>query len=172
MNKQALVKAVVLAISALWVSAATAAVEVKFIAPETFSDVRDSGFGRSETLAGIAAHLQTLAAAQFALAVPGKDLLIEVTDIDRAGELEPWGRDMREIRVLRAVGRPAISLRYVVSEGGRELRRGEAKLSDLSYLDRLNRYSSGDPIRFEKLMLDDWFSKEFAVAPVVAATKP
>lgn len=172
MNKQVIVKAVALALTGLWVGAASAAVEVKFIAPENFSDVRDSGFSRSQTLACIEAHLQTLAASQFGAAAPGKDLLIEVTDIDRAGELEPWGRDMREIRVLRTVGRPAINLRYVVSEGGREVRRGEAKLSDLSYLDRLNRYSSGDPIRFEKRMLDDWFSKEFAAVPMVAAKQP
>ena len=172
MSKQRVVKAVALVITGLWVTAASATVEIKFITPEEFSDVRDSGFGRSETLAGIEAHLQTLAASQFGATASGKDLLIEVTDIDRAGELEPWGRDMREIRVLRAVGRPAISLRYVVSEGGREVQRGEAKLSDLSYLDRLNRYPSGDPIRFEKRMLDDWFSKEFAAAPVVAAKQP
>jgi len=164
MNKQGVVKLVALAITGLWLSAASAAVEVKFITPEKFSDVRDSNFGRSETLAGIEAHLQTLAATQFGTAASGKDLLVEVTDIDRAGELEPWGREMREIRVLRTIGRPAITLRYVVSEGGHELRRGEARLSDLSYLDRSNRYPAGEPIRFEKRMLDDWFSKEFAVA--------
>ena len=164
MNQQSIATAVALAITSLWLNAASAAVVVKFIAPEKFSDVRDSGFARSETLTGIEGHLQILAAAQFASAAPGKDLLIEVTDIDRAGELEPWGRDMREVRVLRAVGRPAISLRFVVSESGHELRLGEARLSDMSYLDRLNRYPSGDPIRFEKRMLDDWFQKEFAVA--------
>ena len=172
MNKQRIVKAVVLLIAGLWVTAASATVEIKFITPEEFSDVRDSGFGHSETLKGIEAHLQALAAAQFGAAAPGKNLLIEVIDIDRAGQLEPWGREMQEIRVLRTVGSPSIKLRYAVSEGGREVRRGEARLVDLSYLDRLNRYSSGDPIRYEKRMLDDWFGKEFAAAPVVAAKQP
>lgn len=168
MNKQGIATAVALGISSLWIGVASATVTVKFITPEQFADVRDSGFARGETLAGIEAHLQTLAAAQFASAASssasGKDLLIEVTDVDRAGELEPWGRDMREVRVLRTVGRPAITLRYVLSEGGHELRRGEARLSDLSYLNRFNRYPSGDPIRFEKRMLDEWFNKEFVVA--------
>jgi len=164
MSKQDLVRALALAISGWWVTAATAAVEVKFVGPENFSDLRDSAFDRSETLAGIHAHLQTLTAAQFGAVAPSQDLLIEVTDIDRAGELEPWGRAMQQIRVLRSIGRPAITLRYVVSERGHEVRRGEARLSDLSYLDRLNRYPSGDPIRYEKRMLDDWFSKEFAAA--------
>ena len=169
MNKQGTIKVVALAIAGFWVSAVSATVEVKFITPENFSDVRDSNFQRSDTLAGIKAHLQTLAATQFAADAPGKDLLIEITDIDRAGELEPWGRTMQEVRVLRTIGVPAITLRYVVSEGGHELRRGEARLSDLSYLDRLNRYPSGDPIRFEKRMLDDWFNVEFPAAPAVAS---
>lgn len=164
MKKQGIAAALALAIASCWGNAASAAVAIRFITPDQFSDVRDSGFARAETLTGIEEHLLKLAGAQFATAGPGKDLLIEVTDIDRAGELEPWGRDMREVRVLRTVGRPAITLRYVVSEGGHELRRGEARLSDLSYLDRWNRYPSGDPIRFEKRMLDDWFRREFAVA--------
>jgi hypothetical protein len=30
----------------------------------------------------------------------------------------------------------------------------------MMYQQQLNRYSSGDPLRYEKRMLDDWFKKE------------
>ena len=42
MNKQGTIKVVALAIAGFWVSAVSATVEVKFITPENFSDVRDS----------------------------------------------------------------------------------------------------------------------------------
>lgn len=145
----------------VWVAttatAATAAVEVRFIAPEKFIDTRDAGSNREQLLKDLQAHLQTLGEQK----LPGKDLLIEITDIDRAGEVEPTGRLMKDIRIMRSVTRPAINLRYVVSEGGRELRRGESRLSDLSYLERANRYASGDSLRYEKRMLDEWFKTEF-----------
>ena len=144
---------------ALSTTAAMAAVDVRFISPEKFADTRDSMSSRDQMLNQLQEHLQKLSAKQLA----GKDLLIEVTDIDRAGEIEPRGRLMQDIRVMRSVTRPAISLRYVVSQGGRELRRGEARLSDLSYLERSNRYSAGDSLRYEKRMLDDWFKTEFKV---------
>lgn len=145
---------------ALAAGAASAAVEVRFIEPDNYVDVRSNSRDREQVLGALDAHLRQLGDKQ----LPGKDLLIEVTDIDLAGEVEPRGRLMQEVRVLRNITRPAMSLRYVVSEGGRELRRGEARLSDLGYLDRANRYFESDSIRYEKRMLDDWFKVEFAAA--------
>ena len=40
---------------------------------------------------------------------------------------------------------------------------GEERLRDMMYLDgRSNRYSTGDPLRYEKQMIDEWFSKKIA----------
>ena len=140
-------------------SLASAAVEVRFVEPDKYSDVSDFAGVRDRDLVlkDIQAHFRELGDKQ----LPGKDLLIEVTDIDLAGQVEPFGRRMDMLRVLRSSGRPAIELRYVLSEGGKELRQGKARLSDLGYLDRMNRYSSGDLIRYEKRMMDDWFRQEF-----------
>ncbi|HZX26131.1 MAG TPA: DUF3016 domain-containing protein [Telluria sp.] len=38
---------------------------------------------------------------------------------------------------------------------------GEDRLSNMDYLMRLNIYSSGDPLRYEKQMIDDWFKSDF-----------
>jgi hypothetical protein len=32
----------------------------------------------------------------------------------------------------------------------------------MTYLDKLNRYSSGETLRYEKQMLDEWFQARFA----------
>jgi hypothetical protein len=50
-------------------------------------------------------------------------------------------------------------LRYSLEDHGRVVASGEAALSDMSYMQRLNRYSSGDPIHYEKQMIDEWFDK-------------
>ena len=152
-----LFKLTALCVLALGTAAAVAAVEVRFITPEKFTDMRDAGSSREELLKDLQAHVQQLGDKH----LPGKDLLIEVIDIDRAGAIEPASRLMNDIRIMRSVTRPGISLRYVVSVGARELRRGEAQISDLAYLERSNRYPAGDSLRYEKRMLDDWFKKEF-----------
>ncbi|MBB4843975.1 hypothetical protein HNP55_002498 [Paucibacter oligotrophus] len=144
-----------------------AAVEVRFVNPEKFSDANRSTVDRDRVLQALQAHLRELGDQQ----LPGKDLLIEVSDVDLAGELEPHGRAMEMYRVLRPVTRPAIDLRFVLSEQGKELRKGQAQLSDLSYMDRFNRYDSNDSLRFEKRMLDEWFAKEFS-AEIKPAAKP
>ena len=43
---------------------------------------------------------------------------------------------------------------------GTTLRKGEANLSDLAYLNR-GTPNSNDPLRYEKRMLDDWLRSEF-----------
>jgi hypothetical protein len=50
-------------------------------------------------------------------------------------------------------------LRYTVEQGGQVVASGEADLSDMMYLQRMNRYFDGDPLRFEKTMIDEWFDK-------------
>jgi len=153
-----LMAALALALSA---GIAAAAVEVRFVEPEKYSDAGDfAGYrDREQTLKDIQAHFRELGDKL----LPGKDLLIEVTDVDLAGSVEPVGRRMEMLRILRSTGRPAMELRYVLREGGKEIGSGTARLSDMSYLESSNRYSSSDPIRYEKKMMDAWFRSEFTV---------
>lgn len=141
---------------------ASAEVEVRFVGVDNYSDVGQFEHfrNRDEALDAIKTHLVALGN-QY---MPGKDLVIEVTDVDLAGVVEPVGRRMEMLRVLRPTGRPAIELRFVVREGGRELRSGQARLSDMSYQLGFNRYSDGDPLRYEKRMIDQWFGAEFLPA--------
>eukprot|EP01137_Pigoraptor_chileana_P019038 Opistho-2@79491 len=89
-----LMAALALALSA---GIAAAAVEVRFVEPEKYSDAGDfAGYrDREQTLKDIQAHFRELGDKL----LPGKDLLIEVTDVDLAGSVEPVGRRM-ETHVL------------------------------------------------------------------------
>ena len=43
------------------------------------------------------------------------------------------------------------------TRGDKVVASAEEQLSDINYLTPRNRYSSGDPLRYEKAMLDRWF---------------
>jgi hypothetical protein len=159
MNSKILLVALTLSLSAGW---ASAVVEVRFIDAAQFSDIKDANFRRQDDyLESLQAHFKLAGEKQ----LPGKDLKVEVTDVDLAGRVEPYRRGVDMIRILRDMGDgPSISLRYVLSEGGVEVRHGEARLWDPGYLSGFNRYSDGDPLRYEKRMIDTWFQKEFGAA--------
>ena len=147
-------------------AAAQADVKVNFVSPEKFSDIKDSnGFKQMSVLKDIEAHLVEQAGKR----LPGRDVRIDVTDVDLAGEIEPFGRRVEWLRVMRTVTLPSIAFNYEVSEGGKVVQQGEVRLRDMNYQDGFNVYSSGDPLRYEKRMIDRWFKDQFS--PAVAAAR-
>lgn len=139
------------------------AVEVRFVKPEQFTDANESALERERVLALLASHLQQLGDAGLGA---GCKLVVEVLDLNLAGELEPFGRAMDRVRILRDVSWPSMELHYVLSdEGGATLREGRVSLSDMNYLSHVDRYASGESLHYEKRLLDDWFKKEIATSP-------
>lgn len=151
----------VLALGGAAVQAAPAAVnvEVRFVAPEQFRDANESVHERERTLDQLAQYLR--ASAQPRLA-PGQRLVLEVLDLNLAGEIEPVGSRMDRLRVMRDIAWPTMELRYVLSEGDKTVREATVRLSDMRYLDGIHRLGNGEPLRYEKRMLERWLSAEFA----------
>ncbi|CAM3958834.1 DUF3016 domain-containing protein [Roseateles saccharophilus] len=146
-------------------AAAQADVKVNFVHPEKFSDIRDNdGFSRPEVLKDLEAHM----IAEAGKVLPGRDVRFDVTDVDLAGEVEPFGRHGRWLRVMRAVTSPAITLTYEVREGGVLVRQGEAKMRDMDYQNSFNSLTDSDPLRYEKRMFDRWMQSEFNPAAAAA----
>lgn len=147
-------------------AAAQADVKVNFVNPEKFADIKDNnGFRQMDVLKDVEAHLVEQAQKY----LPGRDVRINVTDVDLAGEVEPFGRRMTWLRVMRTVTLPSITFSYEVSEGGKVLQQGEARLRDMNYQDGFNGYFSSDTLRYEKRMIDRWFKDQFD--PKVAAAR-
>ena len=135
-----------------------AAVSVTFTKPDQYIDVPFSPSDRDATLKTLKEHFEKLGSK-----LPGgQDLKIEVLEVDLAGRTEPSRMSgANELRVLRGgADWPMIQLRYSVEAGGKPLKQGEAKISDMNYLNHMNRYPSGESLRYEKAMLDDWFKKD------------
>lgn len=145
--------------------AAQANVTVNFVNPEKFSDIRDNtGFSNQAVLKDIEAYLTT----QFAKRMPDRDVVISVTDVNLAGEIEPIGRIGQQLRVMRPVTSPSMELSYEVREGDKVVQQGASTLRSLAYQSDLNSMSNSDPLRYEKRMMDRWMDKEFG--RTVAAT--
>ncbi|MGO4394946.1 DUF3016 domain-containing protein [Variovorax sp. M-6] len=155
------------AILAAGASAAVSAADlsVVFVDPGQFTDAAYSHphgteRQRAEVLRDIERHLRQLAER----GLPAGDALrIEVLDIDLAGWFEPFRfRTGADVRVLRDITWPRITLHYTLTRGDRVIASAEEQVADLNYLMRVNRYGDSDRLRFEKAMLDDWFGRRIA----------
>jgi hypothetical protein len=137
---------------------AFAGVTVSYFHPENYSDLPFASWERKEVMDELTEHFQKLSEAL----PPGVDLNVEVLDIDLAGRIHQ--RRARELRVMKGgADWPVIHLRYAVTQNGAVVASGEERLRDMMYLDNArNRYSSGDPLRYEKRMIDEWFHKKIA----------
>lgn len=137
--------------------ALAAEVTVNYIEPGKFADMPFEPWERENVLKDLTEHFQKLGKQLPA----DQNLTIEVLDIDLAGRIYPNMRG-QNLRVLRGgADWPRMRLRYRLEAGGQVLASGDAELSDMMYMQRNNRFSDGDTLRFEKQMIDDWFNKTF-----------
>lgn len=149
-------------IATLASAAATAGtVEVRFIEPDKFADARDGVHSREDVLKTLEARLKQLGGKKLP---PSQTLLVEVLDIDLAGDAFPRVA-LRDTRILR--GRadwPRMHLRYTLREGDKVLKSGEDRIADMNYLTGSLRASQDSPLPYEKRMLDNWFDERIATA--------
>jgi Protein of unknown function (DUF3016) len=150
------------AVCLLSAGSALAGVTVNYVEPGKYADMPFEPWERDDVLKGLTEHFQKLGKQL----PPNQDLSVEVLDIDLAGRVHPGMRSGRDIRILRGgADWPHMRLHYALQAGGSTIASGDAELSDMMYLERLNRYSDGESLRFEKRMIDDWFNKTILHKP-------
>lgn len=153
-------RALIAGLALLASSAAWAGTEVHFTKPDQFTDVPFDPHEREDVLNELTRHFEKLGASL----PPGQTLKIDVTDVDLAGRDNPSMRAGRDIRVMN--GRadwPRMRLHYVLEQDGKVISSGDAALSDMSYMTRINHYFSNEKLRYEKLMIDDWYANTFGI---------
>lgn len=139
-------------------SAFAAEVTVHYVQPDKYADMPFQPWEREDVMKQLTDHFNRLGKRLPA----DQTLSIDVLDIDLAGRIIPNVRSGRDIRVMKGEADwPHMRLRYSLQQGGNVLASGNADISDMAYMQHLNRYSDGDPLRYEKQMLDDWFEKTF-----------
>lgn len=142
------------------VAAPTVAVE--FVSPGSYTDAnlesRFRGAPSRSVLYEIEAYLRELGRRYLA---PDESLMIQILDIDLAGEVERPPGAVQDQRVMRGGAWPRINLRYVLEKNGKVVREAQEMVTSSSY------YGFGAPgaygsLPLEKRMLEDWFRRRFA----------
>jgi len=137
--------------------------EVNFFEPQKFTDVRDSYMGdftRTSYLDSIRNHVLE----QAKYYVPeGHTLTVTFTDIDMAGDFEPWrGPRFDDIRIVKDIYPPRITLAFRLTDAeGNVVKEGKRDLRDLAFMMKITMAFRDDPVRHEKGLLDDWLRAEF-----------
>lgn len=142
-------------------------VEVLFAkAPDKYVDVRDAF---SASAKGQAANLDSLK--QYIeqrgneLVPDGQKLTVTLTEVDLAGDFEPW-RDpaMNDVRVVKDIYPPRIDLEFkLTGADGKVIKEGKRELRDLAFMMKLSIHRD-DPFRHEKQLLNDWLTRELKPA--------
>jgi hypothetical protein len=135
-----------------------AQLEVRYIAPESFTDMHSTWSTREDLLATLTTHLQKLGQKYLP---KGQVMQIDITDIDLAGSLE-YPPNAEPVRVMRQFTPPSLTLRWRLQSAENASPLQDVTLRDLNYQININEYSRGDSLRYEKQMLDDWFKRSFA----------
>lgn len=142
---------------------ANSPVEVTFVEPEKFTDLKDS-YGATERineayLRQLKEHLQRVGAKRLA---PGQRLVVRITDIDMAGDFEPWrSPQFQDVRIVKDIYPPRIDLTFqLLDANGTVIAEGERELRDLAFNMRSTGLPSNDTLRHEKALLDDWLRRE------------
>jgi hypothetical protein len=139
-------------------AAMAGAVEVRFIAPQNYSDAGTVPSQKEAALRAIGRQLEGLG---LRLLPANQTLKVEVLDVVLAGTERVLQGDTR-VRVTRGgADFPRIKLRYTLEQAGQPVRSGEEWLADLDYSRGVLSVYASDPLYYEKHMLDKWFKERF-----------
>lgn len=139
-------------------AAATITVTVKYVDPDHFTDVEDRNTDARAVMNILDRYFGKLGERYLPA---GSNLAIEVLDIDRAGR--PRFNSRTEIRVITGTGdRPCMELRYTLETNGTAAPPVKETVCDSTYqLAQSTRVSDSDLLKYEEIMLEDWFRKRF-----------
>ena len=140
-----------------------ARVDVVFSSPEKFTDVRDSYTASDKGREGILSQIRDYLVNRADIDVsPGQKLTVTFTDIDLAGDFEPWrGTEGMDIRIVKDIYPPKMDLEFkLTGADGAVIKEGKRQLRDLAFMSRLS-INRNDTLRFEKALLDDWLKDDF-----------
>lgn len=141
-------------------------VDVTFVEPEKFTDAADgprgTDFGREGNLEELKSYLIQRGNSYVS---EGQKLSVSITDVDLAGEIEPWrSGSAQDVRIVKDIYPPRIQLSYkLVDASGATIKEGKRSLTDLTFSMNINPNRS-DPRVYEKRLLDDWLRSDFPKA--------
>jgi len=134
--------------------------EVIWSNPDDYRDVHAGEGHRSKFKARVFASFDAHFA-QLAEKLPdGQTLLIDVTNVDLAGDVNHGG--MHRIRVIKELFIPRMAFSYqLVDQNKQVINSGDVNLKDMGFMMGSKLRYRNDTLAYEKKMLDDWFAETF-----------
>jgi hypothetical protein len=139
------------------VQSTSSRVEVSFNHPEQFADIRDRYLASEENKKEILSALQEYIVQRAPSFLPKGDALrITFDDIKLAGVINIAGV-VGDRRVVLASTPPMFMFEWSVTDStGKVIGSAKEKLEENSFKDLSSKADEGDPLRYEKAVLDDW----------------
>lgn len=147
-------------------AAPKAKVTVELVNPEKFTDVRDAFQPSDKGQVANATIVRDYIVQKAATYVPdGYTLDVVLTNIDLAGDFEPWGQPGAEdVRIVKDIYPPRIDLSFkLLDSAGHVVKEGTRELRDLNFMMKIDVRRS-DTFRHEKSLIDDWLSRDLKPA--------
>jgi len=144
--------------------AAAPRVEVVFDHPEKYTDIKDAYVPSDKGEQAIMDQIRDYVVYKATPMIPeGCRLKITFTDIDLAGEYEPWrGPEWDMVRIIKPIYPPAFRFTYAVTDGsGKVLKQGSEFVRDMAFQFRAT-LDLTDGLRYEKSLLSDWIRSNLA----------
>jgi hypothetical protein len=138
-------------------------IAVTFVQPERFTDARDGVLGSPKGTAALLTEIDRYLRTAGERYVPaGHRLDVRITNIDLAGDFEPWhGPRFDRVRFMRDIYPPRFALEFRLTDaGGAVVKEGQRVLVDQLYLSAAA-LNNGEPLYCDKLLLNDWLRREF-----------
>ena len=129
--------------------------------PEKFTDVKDGYVPTDTGRDAILSRLREFLVSRCDPKLPeGYNLTITFTDVDLAGDFEPWhGAQWADVRIIKPIYPPAFKFTYAVADpSGTVVKEGSENILDLNFQMRLlsPHDTSFDSLAYEKDILNDW----------------
>ena len=132
--------------------------EIVFDHQEKFTDIKDQMSPTDQGQQDILNKISEYLVSESKHFVPeGCKLTMTFTDIDLAGDFEPWhGAQWDHIRMVKSIYPPHFKFGWTVANAaGKVIKEGKEDILDLSFDSRVT-INADDPLRFEKDILKDW----------------
>jgi hypothetical protein len=136
--------------------------KVSFTKLDDFSDIKAGNENKERFRERLTEEFTSVFSA-FAEKLPeGYQLIINVTDIDLAGDIRPGMVIYYEqVRLMKQIDWPRIQFTYELKNTQQEVvASGKEELRDMDYLRRFRIPSGRTSFEFEEKMLQDWFKQQ------------
>lgn len=141
----------------------TSNVEVTFVNSQDFTDFSQSHLQKDDGQEYLMASLREFVAEKAESRIAkGQRLQVTFTDIDLAGDFEPWRTgQLNDVRIVKEVYPPRAKIEFkLLNADGSIAAEGKRNLANLGFMYSVG-LSQSDPLRYDKELLSDWIRTEF-----------